>query len=289
MVFLCPKISYFTGFFSLFTISNIDFMLSQERFVMAFLHLSKVKRAKNKTTEKNFLSYIDTMSEWCYNIFTRCQNRWKEVPFMPKGSPELTEKRKNEIIDACEEIYKAKGFYGVNIKEISTKVSVTRPAIYNYFETKEEILLGLLAKKYENWCEELESIIPSAKSMSVDELADSIAMTLTEKDILLRILNMNLYEIEQNSRIERLAEFKTLYARAVSALTEILCSYNSDITDSDCTNFCNSFCAFMIGAYPFTHHTEKQNQAMELAGVKFAEPTVYQMVYKCLLRLIPNK
>lgn len=208
---------------------------------------------------------------------------------MPKGSPELTEKRKNEILDACEEIYKVKGFYGVNIKEISTKVSLTRPAIYNYFETKEEILLGLLAREYEDWCGELEAIIPSAKDMDTVALAHRIADTLLDKDTLLRILNMNLYEIEQNSRIERLAGFKTLYARAVSAITEILRAYNPEVTGSDCTDFCNSFCAFLIGAYPFAHHTEKQNHAMELAGVTFAEPTVYQMVYKCLLRLIPNK
>ena len=208
---------------------------------------------------------------------------------MPRGSPELTEKRKNEILDACKEIYKSKGFYGVNIKEISTKISLTRPAIYNYFETKEEILLGLLAREYENWCAELEAVINPAKDMDTAELANRLAETLADKDILLRILNMNLYEIEQNSRIERLAEFKALYTRAVSDITEILYSYKPDITAPDCTDFCNSFCAFMIGAYPFAHHTEKQNQAMALAGVKFEEPTVYQLVGKCLLRLIPNK
>lgn len=208
---------------------------------------------------------------------------------MPRGSPELTEKRKNEILDACKEIYKSKGFYGVNIKEISTKISLTRPAIYNYFETKEEILLGLLAREYEDWYTELEAVIRPAKDMNTAALANCLAETLADKDVMLRILNMNLYDIEQNSRIERLAEFKMLYARAISAITEILRSYKSDIISHDCTDFCNSFCAFMIGAYPFTHHTEKQNQAMELAGMKFEEPTVYQMVYKCLLRLIPNK
>ena len=104
----------------------------------------------------------------------------------------MTEKRKNEILDACKEIYKTKGFYGVNIKEISTKISLTRPAIYNYFETKEDILLGLLAREYEHWCEELEAIIPSSKTMDNVALADCLANTLSDKDILLRILNMNL-------------------------------------------------------------------------------------------------
>ena len=71
---------------------------------------------------------------------------------MPKVTDEHKEQRKREIVDACEKIYTEKGFYGVTIKEISTATSFTRPAIYTYFETKDEILLALLIREYEKWC-----------------------------------------------------------------------------------------------------------------------------------------
>ena len=78
------------------------------------------------------------------NILTLCKNddiinlhrvrmQTERKIIMPKGSPELTEKRKNEILDACEKVYRTQGFYGVNIKDISTQISLTRPAIYNYY------------------------------------------------------------------------------------------------------------------------------------------------------------
>ena len=60
------------------------------------------------------------------------------------------------------------GFYGVTIKEISTEISLMRPAIYNYFETKEEILLGLLTIEYGEWCAGLEGLIVSAKNSGSD-------------------------------------------------------------------------------------------------------------------------
>lgn len=208
---------------------------------------------------------------------------------MPKGSPELTERRKNEILDACKKIYKIQGFYGVNIKEISTEISLTRPSIYNYFETKEEILLGLLSREYECWCKELEEVIPQAGGSNRMILAEKIAHTLEEKEILLRILNMNLFEIELNSRVERLAEFKKLYLRAITAFSDILRSYSPSISDTEYENFNNSFCAFLIGIYPFVFHTEKQKEAMKIAGMKLKEPTIYEMVYKVLIKLIPNK
>ncbi len=208
---------------------------------------------------------------------------------MPKGSPELTERRKNEILDACERVYRAQGFYGVTIKEISAETSFTRPAIYNYFESKEEILLGILTREYDVWCDELEKVACLVGKMSRRELAERLALTLRDREILLRIQNMNLFEIEQNSRIERLAEFKRRYQRSVSALAGILRSYRGEADESECTEFCEVFSAFLFGVYPFAFHTEKQLKAMELAGVRREEPSITEMVYRCLIRIIPEK
>ncbi len=61
---------------------------------------------------------------------------------MPKGSLELTNARKEEIINACEELYKTMSFKEITIKEIGNITSFTRTSIYNYFQTKEEIFSG---------------------------------------------------------------------------------------------------------------------------------------------------
>ena len=207
---------------------------------------------------------------------------------MPKGSLELTNKRKNEILDACEAIYRSQGFYGVTVKEISTKVSMTRPAIYHYFETKEEILLALLIREYDRWCSELEAMPERARGMTRDGLSELIAGSLDDKDILLRILNMNLYEIELNSRTERLADFKVQYKRCVTALHRILRGWRSDVTDGECDDFTLVFSSFLFGVYPFTKHTEKQAEAMRMAGFQMDEPSIHEMVRKALLKVLPQ-
>ena len=63
---------------------------------------------------------------------------------MPKGSEELTNARKEEIIDACAALYETVGFKDITIREIGERTSFTRTSIYNYFQTKEEIFLALL-------------------------------------------------------------------------------------------------------------------------------------------------
>ena len=56
---------------------------------------------------------------------------------MPKGSEELTNARKNEIIDVCASLYETMGFKDITIRYIGEKTSFTRTSIYNYFQTKE--------------------------------------------------------------------------------------------------------------------------------------------------------
>lgn len=202
---------------------------------------------------------------------------------MPKGSPELTEKRKNEILDACEKVYKKQGFQGVNIKEISSEVSMTRPAIYNYFQTKEEILLGVLVREYGKWITALESLRAAAVE-DPERLADFMAQTLEERVVMLRIMNMNLFEIEINSRVERLAEFKGLFREEMKILKGILQTFRREITERECDVFCNNFNSFLFGVYPFTHHTEKQTEAMKMIGMELVEPSIYTMIREFLLR-----
>ena len=203
---------------------------------------------------------------------------------MSRGSLELTEKRKNEIIDACEFIYKEKGFQGVNIKEISTVLDMTRPAIYHYFETKEEILLALLIREYAVWLEELSDFDFEAEHSS-DEVMEKLASSLRERDVMLRILNMNLFEIEINSRVEHLAEFKKSYMEETKLLKRYLAICKPSLDETTAEGFVRNLNAFLIGLYPFTHHTEKQLEAMKIAGMEEEDPSVYEAVKNFLTGL----
>ena len=68
---------------------------------------------------------------------------------MSRGSAQLTEARKEEIIAACAALYEEKGFKDTTIKDIGEAITLTRTGIYIYFETKEEIFLALLGREYD--------------------------------------------------------------------------------------------------------------------------------------------
>ena len=77
---------------------------------------------------------------------------------MPRGSEELTNARKAEIVNACAVLYETRSFKEITLKEIGEKTSFTRTSIYNYFQTKEEIFLALFQREYEAWIEDLDAL-----------------------------------------------------------------------------------------------------------------------------------
>lgn len=208
---------------------------------------------------------------------------------MPKGSPGLSEKRKNEILDACRRVYEERGFNGVSIKGISADLSMTRPAVYYYYRTKEEILLGLLVREFDAWAADLEEIAPRAGARVRSALAADIAATLVPRDILLRMLNMNMVEIEQNSRTDHLAEFLLSQRRALDALRSIIRSHAPRVSDDELASFCRTFYAFMFGICPATRRSEGAIEAMRSVGIDVAEMSAEEMARECLAKLLPYR
>ncbi|MCX4267886.1 MAG: TetR family transcriptional regulator [Lachnospiraceae bacterium] len=207
---------------------------------------------------------------------------------MPKGSEELTAARKEEIITACAELYKTMSFKEITIKEIGNVTTFTRTSIYNYFQTKEEIFLALLQREYELWVHSLKQIQTEHERMTEEEFADALAHSLEERKNLLKIMSMNHYDMEDNSRLERLIEFKVVYGKSLTEVRNCLDKFFPKMTVQDKQNFIFSFFPFMFGIYPYTVVTEKQKQAMTQAKVNYVYMTIYEITYAEVKKLLDN-
>lgn len=205
---------------------------------------------------------------------------------MPKGSPELTKARREEIIAACETLYKEIGFKDITIKEIARLTSFSRPAIYNYFETKEEIFLAILQKEYGMWIEQMEKEIEGHSSMTREEVARTLAGTLCERPQILKILSMNHFDMEANSRQECLTEFKKSYGATLATVDRMLQKFCPDMTEEDRQRFLYAFFPFLYGVYPYTEVTDKQRTAMDEAEVPFVYLTAYEILFQLTKKLL---
>lgn len=205
---------------------------------------------------------------------------------MPKGSPELTAARKEEIINACERLYQTMSFKDITLKEIGNVTSFTRTSIYNYFQTKEEIFLALFQREYDRWNEDLTNILKENEQLTKKELAELISHSLAGRQQLLKLLSMNIFDMEANSRQELLTAFKHSYGRSMQLISMVLQKFCPEMTVSDIQNFIYIFFPFMFGIYPYTEVTEKQRAAMKEAGINYVYQSAFGLIYSCLRRLL---
>ena len=207
---------------------------------------------------------------------------------MPAGSIERTNARKEEIINACEKLYQTMSFKDITLKEIGKETSFSRTSIYNYFQTKEEIFLALLKREYDAWIGELCEAMESEEVMTDDEIANVLARTLDNHRQLLKIMSMNHYDLEENSRMELLVEFKVSYGNAMKTVMAMLAKFRKDMDIEKRQEFVYSFFPFMFGIYPYTVVTEKQKEAMKLAGVNYTYSSLYDLTFVAARRMLKN-
>ena len=204
---------------------------------------------------------------------------------MPKGSPELTRAREDEIIRACRELYQTMSFKDVTIKEIGTVTSFTRTSIYTYFQTKEEIFLALFEQEYRDWSADL-NIIAGGTPLDGKQLAEELARSLEKRALMLKLLAVNLYDMEENSRPERLVAFKRAYGASVDSLRAILEKTFPELPGRECQALLLTILQFLHGVYPYAFATEKQKKAMAEAGVSHEPHTIYELVFAGILRMV---
>ena len=205
---------------------------------------------------------------------------------MPKGSEELTNARKEEIINACASLYETISFKDITIRDIGARTSFTRTSIYNYFQTKEEIFLALLEREHEAWIADLKELMGQNSMLSAEEFSDRLARTLEKRGCMLKLMSMNLYDMEGNSRLESLVSFKKTYADALQVITRCLNKFFPAMPEREIQDFLYAFFPFLFGVYPYTSHTEKQLEAMELAHVNYTEYSIYELTRSFIARML---
>ncbi len=201
-------------------------------------------------------------------------------------SKELEDKRKEEIIEACIKVYETKSFKEITIKDIGEATSFSRTSIYNYFQTKEEIFLELFKREYNFWIYELEEILKDNEHLSKDEFAKLLSKSIENRKNMLKLLSMNMYDLEENSRMELLIDFKVVFGKSMETVKKCLDKFFGKMTEKEKTEFIYSFFPFMYGIYPYTMVTDRQKEAMKLANLKYEYMSIYEITYKMLKKLL---
>ncbi len=200
-------------------------------------------------------------------------------------SKETETLRKDEIINACEKLYNKMNFKEISIKLISEETSFSRPSIYNYFNSKEEIFLALATREYEKWIDDLAKIFNKQK-MTKKDFSNALAHSLEKRVSLLKLISTNLNDMEENSRIEFITDFKVAYGKSMEIVRNCLLKFFEEITSNEVDKFIYTFFPFMIGIYPYAVVTDRKKEAMKNANIKFKHYSIFEIAHMGISRIL---
>ncbi len=81
--------------------------------------------------------------------------------------PDVSEKRKNQIINAAQKVFSELGFHQARMSDIAEESGLSKGTLYLYFEGKDEIIFNLLDKLFETELKELRELIDRDASAEV--------------------------------------------------------------------------------------------------------------------------
>lgn len=88
---------------------------------------------------------------------------------MPKGIP-LTEEqlhsRRKEIFDAAIKLFLKQGFYETSMREVAAAAQVGKSTLYDYFPSKEEIIIAYFTTEIQKITKEAQQIVQQDLSIS---------------------------------------------------------------------------------------------------------------------------
>jgi AcrR family transcriptional regulator len=113
--------------------------------------------------------------------------------------------RRDQILDAAAEVFAEKGFARATTKEIADRADVSEGTIYNYFDSKEDLLIGMMARVAEMQIVSAGFEFTDEQKGKLESLGDSIvlseAMTYDTREFWVKMLRWRHDFVTQNQPI----------------------------------------------------------------------------------------
>lgn len=94
-----------------------------------------------------------------------------------KDGPLITERR-DQLVSAAVQVFKAKGFHEATIRDIGTLAGMTQGTIYNYVQSKDDILYLVCDRLVSQYQEETERALSATKDSA--KRLEAVATVLAE-------------------------------------------------------------------------------------------------------------
>ena len=101
--------------------------------------------------------------------------------------PDVSAERKDQILEAAEEVFAEKGVHAARMDDIAEKSGLSKGTLYWYFKSKDDILIAIFEQMFKQEFDELEKIAQIESSVT-DRLFTITERTIIDVQRMLRLM-----------------------------------------------------------------------------------------------------
>lgn len=210
------------------------------------------------------------------------------MEFKRARNDEQVANRQEEIINACYSLYLEGNYDDITFGKISEMTSISRPSIYNYYITREEILLDVLEREYFKWYENLKNSFNENIRLTKKDLSNLLIHSFDGFDIFLRLLSIQHSIIEKNCSFEKLTQFRMNNQQILKALENIVGKTFTRSTADEKSNFVLMIFSAVGNFYEVCNPNDTQIKALKVANREYNLPDFKTLYAQYIEALIEN-
>jgi AcrR family transcriptional regulator len=189
----------------------------------------------------------------------RCSIEGAIARFQRARKPEEKDVRRAAILRAARELAREVGPIELGLNELGRRSGVSKPNIYRYFESREEILVRLLIAELDDAAAHAEATLPA---LADDAVAAAIVEIFLSRPLLCQLLGMVASILEHNLGVDALRvakqEMHVLAGRVAMAVGEAL----PWLSPADAVWAMQTIALYVAGMWPAAHPSSAAAEVM---------------------------
>ena len=210
------------------------------------------------------------------------------MDFKRARNDEQIANRQTEIINACYSLYLDGKYDDITFGKISEMTSISRPSIYNYYITREEILLDVLEQEYFKWYENFKNSFAQNTRLTKKDLCELLINSFENCELFLRLLSIQYSIIEKNCSFEKLTQFKMNTQQVLKSVEAVVGKTFPRSNATSRSTFVLMLFSSIGSFYEMCIPTETQIKSMKVANREYKLPDFKELCSHYIETLISN-
>jgi AcrR family transcriptional regulator len=196
--------------------------------------------------------------------------------FVRARKPEEKEVRRQAILKAARALLdEHENANDLSLNELARRAGISKPNVYRYFESREEVLLQLWVDEVRLFTELLEKGFTRLKTPALDPVVRVIVDAFVASPRMCELTAMCSPVLERNLSADAIAEAKLTLAQLVVRTAQLMNAVLPEISLEDCSWLVGAIATWVAGIWPSVNPTEATREALarpELAAMRIDFP-----------------